>query len=159
MSQIEHIEPLYLTTADIKLLEEKKLELGHGTDGIVFKTGQSETKDILYKIYYNHPKNYDYLYQKVYDKEGVNIADNRNFFRKTNASRFKTSYYNKDGVRIYGIDAVYKAIERQKNIINAINSLSPPFTKGLIVFPNVSSLSIISTIESFFLNSNCQINL
>lgn len=116
MPQIEHIEPLYLTNADIKLLEEKKLELGHGTDGIVFKTGQSETKDILYKIYYNHPKNYDYLYQKIYDKEGVNIADNRNFFRKTNASRFKTSYYNKDGVRIYGIDAVYKAIERQENI-------------------------------------------
>lgn len=116
MTQIEHIEPLFLTTADIEKMKKKKLELGRGTDGIVFRTGKFKTRNRLYKIYHNHSTSYDCLYQTVYDDEGVNIADNRRYFRMTNASRFKTNYYNKDGVRIYGIDAVYKAIERQENI-------------------------------------------
>lgn len=116
MSNNKIIEPLHLSSKDIEALKEKNLELGRGTDAIVYKTGNPKEKDILYKIYHKCPINNDPQYHAIYDSEGVNIADNRYYFRNIKTTRYKTNYYNSEGVKVYGIDAVYKAIERQENI-------------------------------------------
>lgn len=112
------IEPLHLTTKDIEELGKRKLELGRGTDGIVYKTGSLKDRNSLYKIYY-HPNFIinDPEYKIELDSNGVNIADNRHLYKKLVYKYYiGSNYYNKDGVKLYGIDTVYKAIERQQFI-------------------------------------------
>lgn len=126
------IDPLYLTKKDIEFLENKKHEIGRGTDGIVYRSPNPQEKDILLKIYLksfeqlNHPN-----YKKIYDNEGVNIADNKEYFRKIkNSNRYKIAYYNKEGVKLNGVGAVYKAIERQPYIKKTHLQKRPIFIDG-----------------------------
>lgn len=126
-----HVSPLYLTKEDVKSLEKRHLEIGRGTDGIVYKTGNKKTSNILYKIYYHSPILLeDPKYQKIFDNDGVNIADNRQFLNNKDVSSFHTSYYNQDGVRDFGIEAIYKAIERQQYIKRTQLQKQPIFING-----------------------------
>lgn len=113
------IKPLHLTKEDIDKLKRRHLELGRGTDGIVYKTGNIKTRNILYKIYL---RSYEHLLpnygaQQSLDENGVKIIKNkeqlRNIYDKT---RFQTCYIDSEGVKINGVDAIYKAIERQKYV-------------------------------------------
>lgn len=113
-----NIEPLQLTKRDIELLKSRKLELGRGTDGIIYKTGNRHDRDSLYKIYHksysvtNTNSNIGHM-----DKEGVKVIDDISLLKNiTNYSRYKTQYINEEGTRVNGINSVYKAIERQKYI-------------------------------------------
>lgn len=106
-------EPLYLTPNEIKAMKE----IGRGTDGIVYKSHRLQDRNRLYKIYHNPSTLAENpLYKKEYDDAGVNVADNRALYRKNTYSQYHTTYYNNDGVKINGVEAVYKAIERQKYI-------------------------------------------
>ena len=49
------IEPLYLKKADVINLQKRDLEIGRGNDGIVYKTGISNS-DELYKLYFRKSK-------------------------------------------------------------------------------------------------------
>ena len=49
------IEPLYLKKADVIKLQKRDLEIGRGNDGIVYKTGISNS-DELYKLYFRKSK-------------------------------------------------------------------------------------------------------
>lgn len=107
------INPLYLTEKDLQMMKE----IGRGTDGIVYKSPHIQNRNILFKIYHHPPALAENpSYKKVYDEAGVNIADNRALYRQNNYSRYHTTYYNSDGVKINGVEAVYKAIERQQYI-------------------------------------------
>lgn len=110
------IEPLFLKKKDIDNLNERNLEIGRGTDGIVYKTGHFKTRNELYKIYYSTSSFLDDVrYKQELDAEGVNIADNRRLFNEKCISN-PICYYDKEDVRIAGENAVYNAIERQENI-------------------------------------------
>lgn len=126
------VEPLYLSRKDIEFLESKKYEIGRGTDGVVYRSPNPKEKDILLKIYL---KSFEELknpnYKVIYDAEGVNIANNKEFFRKIrNPNRYKITYFNKEGLKLNGIEAVYQAIERQPYIKNTHLQKKPIYIDG-----------------------------
>lgn len=106
------INPLYLKEEDLKNLKE----IGRGTDGIVYKPKNS--KNELYKIYYNkvENKNKPTILEAV-DSNGVRIHNpEHKFTTVAKQKKYQTKYIDQEGVKIYGIGAVEKAIERQENI-------------------------------------------
>lgn len=116
-----NIEPLHLTEKDIKVLDYCNLELGRGTDGIVYTTGSYRNRNDLYKIYFHDSDTIKRINNsELLDKNGVKIIRDRqqlkNICNNHNDTRFKTNYIDNEGVRINGIDAINMAIERQKYI-------------------------------------------
>lgn len=111
-------EPLYLTEKDIELLKYRNLEIGRGSDGIVYKTGNYHTKNDLYKIYYSTSEAIKRAHNPgILDKNGVRVIKNKEQLRNIYGNlSIKTNYIDEEGVRINGINAVNQAIERQKYI-------------------------------------------
>lgn len=126
---METLEPLYLTSKDIDILKKKKLELGRGSDGVIYKTGCFKTRYDLYKIYHHSIDTKSCNYKQIFDSDGVNIANNRDFLNH-NTSYTKMSYYDKNGVKINGVNAVYQAIERQNNIKRTYLQKRPIYING-----------------------------
>ncbi len=100
---------IYLTKKDVQDLEHSKIAAG--SEGTIYRI----QKGVLYKIYHNYSDEIFLKNSPVYDEDGVNIADYKRknqIVRKDNILR----YIDQEGIRLTREEALYKAIERQKDI-------------------------------------------
>lgn len=106
---MERIRPYYLTFEDIERLSKK--ELGHGTDGAVYRLGNGE----LIKIY--HTKFTDIKKQLVLDDSDMKIYTPSTFqMKKFNEPINYFKYNDNEDIRLRSKEAIYEAIKRQESI-------------------------------------------
>lgn len=108
------IEPIYLSKNDLEKI--KNFKIGMGSDASVYKIPPSligGEKGVLFKIYHKSSLNNNIENNsndndiKIYNKENL----------KFDNIKEPISYLtNNDGVRLRSKEAIYKAIDRQKNI-------------------------------------------
>lgn len=111
---MSNFEAVYLTIDDIISLKNRNRLIGKGTDGSVYDVGGG----YLYKIY--HDRSFNHLskidsFVFVSDDSDVKIAVKGAYnytFKKENNFR----YYDVNGVRVNGEDAIYRAILLQNKI-------------------------------------------
>lgn len=102
-------DAIFLSKNDVANLEKKRIAAG--TEGTIYRLGNGT----LFKIYHQYSDESLFTINPVYDDEGVNIADYKNkkgTIRKATTLR----YLNEEGTRLTREEALYKAIERQKDI-------------------------------------------
>ena len=103
------IEPIYLTSKDLENIKKKKI--AKGREGTIYKIKPG----VLYKIYHEYNDNLLWKVTPVYDSEGVNIASYKNYDISIKERKI-LKYFDKEGTRLSREAALYKAIERQKDI-------------------------------------------
>lgn len=105
---MERIDPIYLTKNDLDML--RNFEVGHGTDGSVFRFG----KHGLIKIYHSLIKNILSAQDCLEDEMKI---FNKNDFKLTNFQEPITYYhYTDEDIKLRSKDAIKLAISRQKDI-------------------------------------------
>lgn len=106
---MERIRPYYLSFDDIEKLSKR--ELGHGTDGAVYRLGNGE----LIKIYHTRFK--DIKKQLVLDDSDVKIYTPSTVMRnKFNEPINYFRYEDNEDIRLRSKDAIFEAIKRQDSI-------------------------------------------
>lgn len=111
------LDPIKINQEEYEYIINHKRFIGAGEDGAVYYIGNG----IAYKFYHNsilsHTfSSYENLYNKnrVLDPEGVNIAK----YKVTDSSKYITlKYFDEYGVRLVREEALYRAIERQKDVV------------------------------------------
>ena len=103
------IDPIYLTKKDVINLNSKKIAAG--TEGTIYRIKPGT----LYKIYHDYNDNMYVVNPPVYDAEGVNIANYKNK-GKVKYQKNTLRYLDQEGIRLSREEALYKAIERQREI-------------------------------------------
>lgn len=103
------VEPVYLTKEDVKNLTAKKI--AHGREGNIYRV----KRGVLYKIYHAPEGVFKTGMTPIYDSEGVNITDYKQF-RHQHIGPKTLRYMDNEGNRIPKEEALFKAIERQKFI-------------------------------------------
>ncbi|MCI6266684.1 MAG: hypothetical protein MR598_07575 [Erysipelotrichaceae bacterium] len=120
------VDAVYLSRNDVTNLQRKLI--GKGTDGSVYDVGNG----YLYKIYHDgslfsdikvqHPLLDDY-------EDDVKIYQMQNSL-KLNRKESHFRYMDRDGVRITGEEAIYRAIQRQKYIHYTQLPLAPIYVNS-----------------------------
>ncbi len=108
------ISPIYLTDKDLDIL--KKYEIGHGTDGSVYRVPKKllqSNKGILFKLYHNRTPIYND--SSVIDEDGVKVY-NKATMKVVDYIEPISYFVDTEEIRLRSKDAIYKAIERQKYI-------------------------------------------
>lgn len=102
--------PLYLQFSDLEKLQKK--EIGHGTDGTVYRLN----KDYLIKIYHTNFRKLKKMQATLSDIDDVKIFD-RNSYKPAKHNEI-INYYTFDGdaVKISSNEAIFRAMDRQQNV-------------------------------------------
>jgi len=101
------MNPLFISSKDLQNLKV----IGKGQEGTVYQLNKQQ----LIKVYHSYVDYKIAIIPPLYDKEGVNIAPVKNVVSHA-LKRNIVQYIDKDGVRLARIDAIRRAIARQKNI-------------------------------------------
>lgn len=138
-------DSIYLTKNDVKALEP--LRIAAGSEGTIYRI----QKGVLYKIYHSYSDELLLKISPIYDENGVNIANykiRKQIVRKDNILR----YVDQDGIRLTREEALYKAIERQKDIHKTFLPKNVIYVngrvKGCVLHEHSHALKIYK-IESF----------
>ena len=113
--------PIYLT---------KKYEIGHGTDGSVYyvpKKLLKTNKEVLFKLYHNRTPIYNG--HGEIDEDGVRIY-NKSTLQTIDYTEPISYFSDTEEIRLRSKDAIYKAIERQKNVYLTDLPKCPIFVNG-----------------------------
>lgn len=105
---MERIEPIYLGISDLD--ELSKYELGHGTDGGVFRLD----KNSLIKLYHMRMKHIENL--SVVDDSDMKFFDKSKLEIKKMEEPITYFRYSNEDIRIRSKEAIYEAIRRQEDI-------------------------------------------
>ena len=115
------METIYMSNEDLKRMKM----INEGTDGVIYKPQIKEFNGFFFKIYKKESValrdaqyRADNSYKVEYDDEGVNIADNRAFFKKRSyhIGYQGANYYDEDNVKLRAEDAISKAIQKQTQV-------------------------------------------
>ena len=93
------------------VLNIKNKQIAFGSEGTIYGVGNV----VFYKIYHHYSDEVLFKIEPIYDEDGVNIANyktGKKEILKNNTLR----YMNEEGMRLSREEALYKAIERQKEI-------------------------------------------
>ena len=105
------MEPIRLNKDEFETIKSKYKNIGCGVDGSIYKIDNKT----IYKIYHDN-RNLINIRNPIIDEEGVILNDFKSL-RKYNTNYIENiNYTDKDGVILTREDAIYKAIEKQKNV-------------------------------------------
>ena len=105
---MERLEPIYLKRESFDML--KKYEIGHGTDGGVYRVGDGQ----LIKIYHKRIKTIDEL--EITDDSDMKFYNKDTIVHKFDKEPITYFRYSDEDIKIRSKDAIFRAIERQESI-------------------------------------------
>ncbi|MBR1413590.1 MAG: hypothetical protein IJ574_02860 [Bacilli bacterium] len=132
---------IHLTKNDL----DKLKKIGAGTDGTVYRAKNG----YLYKIYHRNIEHSNHLEDIIRDEDGVIISKYKD--TKVNQNYQEPLYYiEDDGTKLHGDSSIYKAIEKQKNIINTNLPVAPIYIDKRFVGCVLKEFKYAIGIHSYF---------